>query len=249
MVEKVQIQAAETGPEAPPEATEVTEAQPDRPEWLPEKFNGPEDLANAYRELEAQNTRQHQEPVEPTEETVESVQEDSPVVENAGTLDFQQMSEEYRQTNSLSEERYEQLANAGIPREVVDQYITGQQAVGNQMKSDAESIAGGTENYNDMVSWATTNLSEGEIDQYNAAMASGNRDAILMAVRGLHSRYQSDYGVEPSLLHGASQHDVGDTYDSWAQVSRDMASSEYKADPAYRAAVEERLSRSGPLSN
>ena len=159
------------------------------------------------------------------------------------------MSEEYRQTNSLSEERYEQLANAGIPREVVDQYITGQQAVGNQMKSDAESIAGGTENYNDMVSWATTNLSEGEIDQYNAAMASGNRDAILMAVRGLHSRYQSDYGVEPSPLHGASQHDVGDTYDSWAQVSRDMASSEYKADPAYRAAVEERLSRSGPLSN
>ncbi len=247
MVEKVQIQAAETGPEAPTE--EVTEAQPDRPEWLPEKFNGPEDLANAYRELEAQNTRVHQEVQQPTEEAVEQVEADAPVVEGQSNLDIQQMSEEYRQNNGLSEERYEQLANAGIPRDVVDQYISGQQAVGNQLKAEAESIAGGTDNYNEMVSWATSNLSEGEIDQYNAAMASGNRDAILMAVRGLHSRHQSDYGVEPNLLHGSSQHDVGDTYDSWAQVSRDMATSEYKADPAFRAAVEERLSRSGPLSS
>ena len=246
MVETVQIQAAETGPVAPEEGTE--EAQPERPEWLPEKFNGPEDLAQAYRELEAQNTREHQQVEAEAPQPEEQVQDEAPVVEDQGGLDLEQMADEYRQNNQLSEERYQQLANAGIPREIVDQYISGQQAVGSQIKSEAESITGGSEQYSEMVNWASQNLSEGEQDQYNQAMASGNRDAILMAVRGLHSRYQSDYGVEPNLLHGASQHEVGDTYDSWAQVSRDMSTAEYKADPAFRAAVEEKLERSGPLS-
>ena len=251
MVETVQIQSAETGPVAPEEST-TEEAQPTRPEWLPEKFNGPEDLANAYRELEAQNTKQHQETVQETQAPEDIDQVETPVPEGQNQeqagLNFDQMAAEYRQNNQLSEERYQQLQEAGIPREVVEQYISGQQAVGTQLKSDAESIAGGEEQYTDMVNWATQNLSEGEQDQYNQAMASGNRDAILMAVRGLHSRYQSDYGVEPTLRHGSSQHEVGDTYDSWAQVSRDMASNEYKADPAYRAAVEQKLERSGPLS-
>ena len=36
----------------PPEAvTEVTQTQTDRPDWLPEKFNSPEDLGKAYSEL------------------------------------------------------------------------------------------------------------------------------------------------------------------------------------------------------
>jgi hypothetical protein len=36
----------------PAEATaEVTQAQTDRPDWLPEKFNSPEDLGKAYNEL------------------------------------------------------------------------------------------------------------------------------------------------------------------------------------------------------
>ena len=36
----------------PAEATaEVTQTQTDRPDWLPEKFNSPEDLGKAYNEL------------------------------------------------------------------------------------------------------------------------------------------------------------------------------------------------------
>ncbi len=249
MVEQIQIQAEETGPVAP---TEEPGEQPARPEWLPEKFNGPEDLANAYRELEAQNTRDRQGLQEETPTPEDAPQVEAPVpegqVEEQVGLNLEGMADEYRQNNGLSEERYEELQKAGIPRDVVDQYISGQQAVGSQLKSEAESIAGGSEQYADMVNWATQSLTEGEQDQYNKAMESGNRDAILMAVRGLHSRYQADYGVEPNLMHGASQHDAGEIYDSWAQVSRDMAADEYKADPAFRAAVEDKLSRSGPLA-
>jgi len=35
-----------------------------------------------------------------------------------------------------------------------------------------------------------------------------------------------------------------DTYDSWAQVTKDMGTAEYKKDPAFRQAVEKKLGRS-----
>ena len=250
MVEEVVIQAAETGPDAPvEEAVEQPQEAPERPQWLPEKFNSAEDLAKAYAELEAQNTRANQQLAEPNPETLEVPQVQSDVSEPQTSLNFEEMAEEFGRNQSLSSERYDQLERAGIPRDIVDSYIAGQSAVGNQLRSEAESIAGGSESYGDMVNWASQNLSEGEQQQYNTAMQSGNKDAIMMAVRGLHSRYQADFGQAPNLRHGASEYHQGDIYDSWAQVSRDMSSDQYKADPAYRAAVEERLARSGPLAS
>ena len=40
-------------------AVEATEA-PARPEWLPEKFNTPEDLASSYSQLDLQQQEDHQ---------------------------------------------------------------------------------------------------------------------------------------------------------------------------------------------
>lgn len=254
MVESVVIQQEETGSEAPPEIVEevqnVSEAAPDtdlRPEWLPEKFSSPEDMAKAYGELEQRLTKSSQDDNSiPDEGDQPSVEDAKEIVTDAG-LDFDAMSKEYSETQELSNERYEQLAKAGIPKSVVDQYIAGQQAVGSQLRIEAESVVGGSENYGEMMDWASNSLSEGEVDQYNIAMRSGNRDAILMAVRGLQGRYNQENGIAPNLRHGASQAHSGDIYQSWAQVTADMANPEYEKDPVYRSSVEDRLARSGPL--
>ena len=50
MAETITITQPETGPEAPQE--EAQDNQSERPEWLPEKFKTPEDLAKSYSELE-----------------------------------------------------------------------------------------------------------------------------------------------------------------------------------------------------
>jgi len=52
-------EAPQEGAEAPAEATQerdyvvAEDSQPERPEWLPEKYKTPEDLAKAYKELES----------------------------------------------------------------------------------------------------------------------------------------------------------------------------------------------------
>ena len=52
MSETITITEAETGPEAPQEEAPQDNQPSERPEWLPEKFKTPEDLAKSYSELE-----------------------------------------------------------------------------------------------------------------------------------------------------------------------------------------------------
>ena len=50
MAETITITEEPTGPEAPMAAEQDNSS--DRPDWLPEKFTSPEDLAKSYAELE-----------------------------------------------------------------------------------------------------------------------------------------------------------------------------------------------------
>jgi hypothetical protein len=55
MVDKIEISEGQTGAEAPKEDVKpVLKEEPkgERPEWLPGKFQSPEEMAKAYGELE-----------------------------------------------------------------------------------------------------------------------------------------------------------------------------------------------------
>ena len=107
---------------------------------------------------------------------------------------------------------------------------------------------GGQEAYTNMVQWATDNMSEGEISAYNQAVNSDNRASIDLAVQGLKARYDSANGREPSLLGGRATQNVGESYESWAQVTADMNLPQYQSDPAFRQKVQEKIGRSGDIS-
>jgi hypothetical protein len=95
-----------------------------RPEWLPEKFKSPEDLAKAYSELEK---RQGQQPQQAQQSTVadESARQ---AVEQAG-VDFDALSDEWANNGELAPDSYDKLEKSGIPRALVDSYIEGQQQI------------------------------------------------------------------------------------------------------------------------
>ena len=239
MVETVQVEGNVTGAEAPVEQTEES-----RPEWLPEKFKSPEDLSKAYSELERQFTQSRQEASQPeAEQSVpESTEEARETVENAG-LDFDAMQSEFAENGNLSEETYKNLQDKGIPKEMVDAYVKGQESLAANYENEMYSFAGGKDSYTEMSEWASENLSEAEIDAFNESIQSGNQSQARLAIDGLMSRYRDNGGAEPTLVGGKASASV-DRYDSWAQVTKDMATAEYKKDPAFRASVEKKLERS-----
>ena len=209
----------------------------DRPEWLPEKFNSPEDLAKAYSELQGKMSSGETTEAEEVNEAAEQV------ITEAG-LDFDTLSSEYWENGGLSEESYEVLQEAGIPRELVDQYAQGQEALLESTRQQVYGSVGGEDNYESMLGWATDNLDDGAIDAFNTAVNSGDMNQTMMAVQGLQARYSADATVEPSRTVGGQPVTGGASYRSVAEMMQDMNDPRYQNDPAFRADVEQKLSRS-----
>ena len=232
-------QAAMQDEQATEQQPETAEASPDRPEWLPEKFDNPEALADAYSNLEKQFHENKAEPSETDDNNNTSTQETPEVTNSAVTS----ASEEFFEKGELSEETYKSLEANGIPKEMVDMYVNGYEAVANQQQQTLMQEAGGKENYEAMSEWAATSLTDQEQEVYNNTVESGDVNAATMAIRGLYARFQSDGGTPVSLVQGDTSGTAGAMpFSSSKEMTIAMQDPRYGYDNKYREQVSQRLS-------
>ena len=230
---EMQESAQQSNEQQQPETAEATPQ--DRPEWLPEKFDNPEALADAYSNLEKQFHENKAEPSE-TEDTATG----EPEVTNSAVTSA---SEEYFETGELSEETYKSLEANGIPKEMVDMYVNGYEAVASQQQQTLMQEAGGAENYEAMSEWAATALTDQEQEVYNNTVESGDVNAATMAIRGLYARFQSDGGTPVSLVQGDTSGTAGALpFSSSKEMTIAMQDPRYSYDTKYREQVSQRLS-------
>lgn len=224
----------------------------DRPDWLPDKFNSVEDLANAYSQLEkrmgqGEETEEDAEIEDIDEGEVEELPDGGDVeqvLDNVG-LDFDVFQQEYNENGELSADAYEALEEAGFPRSLVDSYIQGQEALNGSFTTEMQDMVGGEEAYAAMTEWASENLPSDEIDAFNATMETGDPALSRFAIQGMYARYRSEGGgSEPQLVQGENVPVSGGKFDSAAELTAAMRDPRYAKDPAYRAAVAQKLSRS-----
>lgn len=222
-----------------PEAAPVT----DRPEWLPDKFKSPEDLAEAYNNLESklgstQDTGETED-LPPTEAPDESQESANDAVLVA--------SKEWEDKGEISDATYDALAKAGLGRELVDTYIEGHKALQTSQEDQILGTIGGREQYNEIADWAREGLTDTQLDAYNKALEAGSVDQAKLAVDWLKDKYEAANGTNPALIQGRTQGSSSKPFESRAQVlsamsERDEAGKKkYEHDPAFRKEVERRL--------
>ena len=249
MVDRVEVQNAETTADKPVEEIKPTQS---KPEGLPEKFNSVDELVKSYSELEKKLGEQSQ----PTEKSVDPVSKvelkEQPksdldiatkAVDSAG-LNMESLSEEYAKDGKLADGSYKSLEKAGIPKDYVDRFIAGQQAIADQQSSTVKDLVGGTQAYDSMSEWAGQNLSETEKTAYNSAVNSKDLEAVKLAVVGLKARYAQSTGSEPKLVEGKASPSGEQGFQSWAQVTQAMSDPRYAKDPAYQTEVKNKLANS-----
>lgn len=250
MVDKVEITSPETTTDKTVEETKPTQS---KPEGLPEKFNSVDELVKSYSELEkklgeqSQPTEQSVDPVSKAEEKQEQPKSDLDIatkaVDSAG-LNMETLSEEFAKDGKLADGSYKSLEKAGIPKEYVDRFIAGQQAIADQQSATVKNLVGGTESYDNMSEWASQNLTETEKQAYNTAVNSKDLEAVKLAVVGLKARYAQSTGSEPTLVEGKASPSAEQGFASWAQVTQAMSDPRYAKDPAYQAEVKNKLANS-----
>ncbi len=226
------------------------------------KFTSQEELEKAYQELEKKLGSKAKDPIEGSPDDNKSNTEPNPftpdetktdqenakaAVENAG-LNFDDLSNRYYAEGKLGDDDYAALEKAGIPKAMVDQFIEGQEAIAAVQRGKVVSAVGGEEEYQATLEWAAKNLTPKEIEAYNEAVENDDIDKVIYAAKSLRARFENSAGKEPSLtLAGDTSSSKLDTYESVAQLQKDMNTKEYWNDPAYRKKVEDKLARSNIL--
>ena len=207
----------------------------------------PTDKATSKSESETQNPDGKD--VSQTEEDNTS---DSFVI---GDCDVTELAAEYERDGVLSEESYKELADNGFPKEVVDAYIRGVKASTQEQtelaQKEVDAIlqeAGGLERYEKVMAWASDKLSPEEQEAYNKAVTSSDPTVARLVVQGLMSRYEKEYGSNPSLLSGdggIAGTPITNAFSNRSDMVQAMSDPRYGKDPDYTREIEGKILRSG----
>jgi hypothetical protein len=235
-------ETAETPEEqqAEPQAEETQE----RPEWLPEKFKSAEDMAQAYAELEkrmGQGTKEVEETEQPEEQQEEQTDDNKEEASDYNEAVVEASKEFFENDGKLSEDTYKKLEGIGLPRDLVDSYAAGQQALLQSEEAQIKGVAG--DNYDQMAEWANEHLPQEEIDAFDEAVTSGTVSQAKLAVQGLYARYQNATGAtQPKLVQGAVSGSSTMPFKSMQELARAQSDPRYRSgDKAYHQEIDRRL--------
>ncbi len=163
----------------------------------------------------------------------------------------------------ITDEDYSQLEQAGFSKQLVDAYLNGRAIESGYMnqtetqtetqtevdisQQDVNSIqnsVGGEKQYTNIVSWAANNLPEQQVLAYDNLVASGNVEAINLALKGLKAEYDNAFGSEGRTLQGRSPRSNDGVFRSQAELMSAMNDPRYDTDEAYRDEVLRKLDQS-----
>lgn len=205
------------------------------------KYKNADELEAAYIELQKKLGENQSDSVEQ-----EPVTEEQPEV---SILD--KLWDEASSDSEVTPETIDAIAKAD-PSKLAEMYLeyrsqqenTPVETLSDTDVQDIKNIAGGEQQYNEMLNWAGENLSQQEIEMFDSVMGLGNAAAAKFAAEALNSRYLDAVGVEGNLVQGKPSFNSSKTFRSQAEVIEAMSDPRYDNDPAYRSDVMRRLERS-----
>jgi len=246
----------EAEPQAEPEAA---------PELIGGKFKTNEDLLKAYQELERKQSQSPSDSADSTpqidgytaEQAVEIYGDEIVNAVNEAGLNMAELMWTADNGGDISE-HYDALSQAiGVPRQVVENYVSKAQAgdvsEGMSAADEAQIIGeiGGQEAFQQLSGWAKQNLDASELADYNAVVDSGNKSAIRWALKAMQARSSAgSASSEPRLIRGQAPAAEPRKFNSKSEVLEAMNKRDsrgrklYEVDTEYQRKFAELLSNS-----
>jgi len=238
------------------DSLQVGEAmQEEQEQLLAGKYKNAQELESAYVELQkklgGEGNKDSESAGEPsdsanTEETSEETKETKEDTEQTNILD--NLWEQAQTGEKFDDKTLKELngmkpgdlatlhleyRKANAPKELTERDVT-----------ELKNLAGGDQEYNNMLQWAEKNLNAQEINMFDQVMERGDPLAAFFAVRSLAYRFEDARGVEGRMVTGNTPKTSGNTFRSQAEVVKAMSDSRYEDDPAYRQDIMQKLERS-----
>jgi hypothetical protein len=205
------------------------------------KYQSAEELERGYLELQKRLSSPAEEEPQ-VEEAPEAEEEEE--VEVDGDL-FDAIMESYR-TGEWDDNLVEEVGKMD-PIDVANMFLAKQGEAQQTEVATEEDVTqiqdsvGGVDEYQNMLQWAGQNLSEQEINLYDAAMDRGDPLTMFFAAQALNSRYQDAVGYDGEMLTGSAPRNTSNGFRSQAELIAAMSDPRYDKDPAYRQDIADKL--------
>ena len=212
------------------------------------KYKDAKELESAYVELQKKLGEKSDEVSEEPESKTET-EDETPKDKEQNILD--QLWDE-GSTNKLTKETFEKIKGMDpieVAKMAMQQRSDSQKAPQSREFTDQDvqqihGLVGGSDNYNNMMSWANQNVPDKEIQMYDAVMELGNPLAAYFAVQALALKYQDQSGRDGRMVTGKAPKQTADVFKSQQEMVRAMEDPRYEDDPAFREEVLAKLERS-----
>jgi len=222
---------------------------------VPEKFAGKsiEDVIKSYQELEKLKGGEpvsEEEPNSASEPEEGGDSKEPTVVEKE---QYDKYAANYDKNGELSDAEYAELAKSGYDKATVDKEIA---ARSDRAEFDAykqektlndvlEPLGGGADKFKEVSDWANQSKPEADIIAFNEALALAPKMAQQAMLKGLYAEYEAAGDKQDTILHtNTPQGQSSKGYKTQEEFFKDVGSEEYKTNPAYRQAVEQKMSQS-----
>ena len=217
------------------------------------KYKDAAELEKAYVELQKKlGSNEPEEDVEQTSATEDETEETS--LSDGASLISSANDEYYANDGKLSEETLDKFSNMSS-KELVEAYLEVQNTdtfknqgeVADLSEADINNVknfAGGEAQYDNLITWANSNLDDKAKEAFDSIVNTGSVDAIKIAVSGLKSQYEAANGYEGKMYTGKEPKGNTDVFRSQAELVAAMNDKRYDRDPAYRQDIIEKLDRS-----
>lgn len=171
---------------------------------------------------------------------VNTREEASEVLESKG-FDMQALSDEFQANGDLTPATRAKLAKQGFTKEIVDNFIQGQQLIVQRTMEDIASVVGGVEQMQTVVEWARANLPADVKASYDKI-----HDPVMIKVllKDLERQMNDSEGYLPQQLQGGAGESRGNYFESMHEVEEAINDPRYSSDPVYRAKVAQKLTAS-----
>ena len=270
----------ETPPMSADDIAKLAENETDENGKILGKFDSQEDLIKSYKELENKLTAKDSEEEAATEEQAPTEEEGWDQYYNEdGTVDFGKTKEVYGEklgelfeennvdpfkiskhfhenNGSITDEMYAELESTGLPRSLIDSYLTGRSTENNYTNNAADpydeivGIAGGEAQYKEMLLWMDKTLPTEEKQSYDKVVDGEGSTVtqVSLAVQNMYNKYKASKGIEPQLMTGKSSNTPStNVFRSNAEVVAAMRDPRYKVDKAFQDEVHRKLAQSNQV--
>ncbi len=206
------------------------------------KYKDAQELEKAYVELQKKlgSNDEPEEDVEQTSATENETEETS--LSDGASLITSANDEYYANDGKLSEETLNKFSDMSS-KELVEAYLEVQNSDAFKNKGEVadlteaeinnvKNFAGGEAQYDNLISWADSNLDANAKEAFDSIVNTGSVDAIKIAVSGLKSQYEAANGFEGKMYTGKAPKSNTDVFRSQAELVAAMNDKRYDRDPA-----------------